>query len=276
MKFLFLDDSKQKKPARQRMGSLVGVGGVVVDADSVGALENNLNALCAKWLFPVGEPFKWSPSKADWFREGIKGEERDLFFLDVLSNLKANGAQAVVSVCDASKKKANSKASDHEVDALLLCMERFHTSIRSDTGFVMVAKPSGGDKSDKKLLGECIEHRTTGTEFVDFNKIAHNPVLCLSRSSRLLQSADLIVSVTTAMVAGLDAFAGKIFPEIKEMLLSDWRGLKGAAGLKIHPDILYENIYHWLLDEEFRAKGSAGYPLPASEKPYSTDPLKWS
>ncbi|MGJ8555552.1 MAG: hypothetical protein ACSHW6_00835, partial [Sulfitobacter geojensis] len=67
MKLLFLDDSKTKKSNRQSLGLVLGVGGIAIDADNVRSLEDALEELVTgKYKFPVGEVFKWSPSKDHW------------------------------------------------------------------------------------------------------------------------------------------------------------------------------------------------------------------
>lgn len=45
MKILFLDDTKQKRCPRDRMGDLVGVGGVLVDSSELKNLESGLEKL---------------------------------------------------------------------------------------------------------------------------------------------------------------------------------------------------------------------------------------
>ena len=277
VKFLFLDDAKQKAPARERMGSLVGVGGLVVEADKLNTLEREIDFICRDTFeFPDGEMFKWSPSKSDWMRSHLENARRFDLFSKVLEACRRASAKAIVAVCDTTKGKANSAASDHEVDAYLLALERFHTHLREETGFVIIAKPSGGNKSENKMLAECIEHRVLGTDFVQFDKISQNPVTAPSRNSRVLQASDLIVSTTTAMCSGHCEYAENLFDDyVRGLFISDWRGLVGNTGLKLHPNVLYRNVYHWILKEEFRANGSTGFPLPDIEKPYSVHPTKW-
>jgi hypothetical protein len=162
------------------------------------------------------------------------------------------------------------------VDAFLLALERFHTHLNTDTGFVVVAKPSGGKTAENKFLAECVEHKMNGTNYVEFKKLAQNPVTMPSLHSRVLQAADIVVSVSTAMCAGHTSFAQRHFDAItRSLFIRDWRGLMGNAGLKLHPSILYCNVYYWILKEEFRAEGSVGIPIPEGGKPYFSDPIKY-
>ncbi|MBM1813797.1 hypothetical protein JQW92_01860 [Sulfitobacter pseudonitzschiae] len=254
------------------MGSLIGVGGLIVNADNLAATEKSLETLCtADFSFPEGEVFKWSPAKTDWYRNNIVGVQRKDFIERVFEILAMNDAKAVVAICDETKGKANTSSSSHEMDVLLLSLERFHTSLGDETGFVFVAKPSGGTKDENKFLAECIEHKSVGTDFVKFTKIAHNIVSVPTAHSRVLQAADLIISISTAMASGNTTYAGDHFSKLKPLFLTDRRGLIGGTGFKLHPSYSYKNLYHWVLEEEFWADGSSGFPFPDASRPYSAD-----
>ena len=47
-------------------------------------------------------------------------------------------------------------------------------------------------------------------------------------------------------------------------------GRIGGVALKIHPDLRYSNLYHWLLVDSFliRVSKNSGFPLPPSKYPY--------
>jgi len=96
--------------------------------------------------------------------------------------------------------------------------------------------------------------------------LATNVVTMPFSNSGLLQLADLIVSISTAMVAGHTEFAGKVFPNVKAILRT-YAGRVGGIGLKIHPDYSYANLYHWLLaDQHFK-----NVTLPIANRPFPTD-----
>ena len=46
----------------------------------------------------------------------------------------------------------------------------------------------------------------------------------------------------------------------------------GGVGLKLHPDFVYANLYHWLVGDAHYWRGNIGTPLPLKGRPYSTDP----
>jgi hypothetical protein len=86
-------------------GGLVGVGGLIVDADQLANLENEIEKICTdRYSFPPGEMFKWSPGKKDWYRENIVDLRRDNFLSEVLNVCARFDAKAVVAVCDIKKE----------------------------------------------------------------------------------------------------------------------------------------------------------------------------
>jgi hypothetical protein len=85
-----------------------------------------------------------------------------------------------------------------------------------------------------------------------------------SKLSRLLQLADIITSCATNFVAGEDKWSPLIFREgVLPMLRSDY-GCVGGRGLKIHPDMRYGNLYHWLLGDEMFVRYQGGFQLPSN------------
>jgi hypothetical protein len=59
LRLLFLDDAGQKQCSRPRVGRLVAIGGIAIEASACRALEIAVDELCLKsYGFPDGEPFK--------------------------------------------------------------------------------------------------------------------------------------------------------------------------------------------------------------------------
>lgn len=272
MQLLFLDDAAQRKPSRPRLGSVVAVGGISIDAAAARELENALNDFCHNEVgFPSREPFKWSPAKDHWMRANLVGEDRVRFITDVLTLAGKYGAVALVNVSDTTKQLATKSADKHEMDVLVMALERFNYSIKSDLGMVIVARPSGGRTDEDAFLADCAEIVSTGTSYAKFENLATNILTMPFNNSRVLQVADLVASITTAMVAGHTEYAGPVFEPVKKILRSDL-GRIGGVGLKIHPDFSYVNLYHWLLGDEFYKRGSVGYPLPDRRFPFRDGP----
>jgi hypothetical protein len=274
MQLLFLDDAAQKKPSRQRVGPLVAVGGISIEAAAARDLESALNAFCNEVGFPLREPFKWSPNGGHWMRENLIGADRVAFFERVLTLADEHGAKGQVTISDTTKGLASRNSGTHENDVLLMALERFNSLIRGDLGMVIVARPSGGRSDEDKFLLECAEIVANGSDYAQFTNLATNVLTMPFQNSRLLQVADLVVSITTAMVAGHTTFAAPAFERVKAMLRSDL-GRIGGVGVKIHPDYSYANLYHWVLGDEYIKIGSSGISLPMSGRPFSSDASRY-
>jgi len=73
-----------------------------------------------------------------------------------------------------------------------------------------------------------------------------------------------------ARVAGEHTFSPPIFEMVKPLFRRD-AGRTGGVGLKIHPDLRYLNLYHWLVGDDVFLKGWGAYPLPREGKLYFAD-----
>lgn len=273
MQLFFADDGRQKKPFRKGMGPLVAMGAIAIDADKAGPLEKEMGTLCEMYGFPKNQPFKWSPGKGLWMKDSLVEERRREFFIDALSLAAGNGTKALSVVVDEKRATATPRAPSHEIDAMWLLLERIETALQmaGEDGMVILAQPSGGSKDEKSFIKECIKMLDAGTSYVKPARIALPVLSTLSQNARLLQLADLITSCTLALVAGESKYAPPIFDLIKPMLLGGL-GRLGGVGLKIHPDFLYANLYHWLLEDTHLVRAGSGHPLPLKNFPYSSDP----
>ena len=255
MEFWFADDSRQNEPSRPGMGPLIAIGGFHVNGEKVYELEKNIDQLCKEYGFPDNEEFKWSPKKGSWMYHNLKGEDRKIFFLEVLSLIEKIGSKAVVVIEDTKYRTANKNSPSHEIDVTNLFLERANTELVEikSYGIVITDRPSGGRKDENKFLANCYETLKQGTEFVKFHKITR-VLTSPSKFDRLLQVADLITSCTLAYVGGENKYSPPIFAKIKNILCKKGT-ITGGIGLKIHPDCIYANLYYWLLgDKTFRKK----------------------
>lgn len=196
-------------------------------------------------------------------RDNLTGERRETFYKDVLRLGAQHGATGIVTISDPTKGLATGKASNAEMDVLVMTLERFDLALAQNVGLVIVARPSGGRPDEDKFIVACAALLNKGTDYVSFNKLATNVLTMPFENSRLLQLADLVVSISTAMIAGHTEFAGKVFPEVKSILRT-YQNRIGGAGLKLHPDFSYANLYHWILgDQEFKST-----KLPIKNRPF--------
>jgi len=272
MDIIFVDDAAQKSPSRSGMGSLLGVGGIHVPEESLQKLERQIEAVCAEFGFPSNEIFKWSPGRELWMHQNLVGAQRQQFFIRILGLAKDHGATATVIIEDTSYKTATGVQSP-ETDLIQLFLERAHHQLaaRQSNGMVIVSQPSGDRKSENKFLADCFETLRSGTDYVKPERIVLNVLTSPPRFMRLLQLADVVTSCTVAFVGGESSFSPTVFNSVKSMLAREL-GRIGGVGLKIHPDIKYLNLYHWLLGDTHFVRFMMGLPLPLPGYQYSADP----
>jgi hypothetical protein len=272
MHFFFFDDSKQNKPGRTKMGSLVAIGGVAIKKENVNKLEKEINNICTAAGFPRDEKFKWSPGKELWMRDNLTGEYRENFYFAVLEKIKEHNGTAFVVIED-TKCSCATGAKSHEEDAVRLFLERVEIYLQrtNSDGIVISDRPGGDRKDEDKFLSNCLETIESGTTYIKPECIALNVLSANSKYIRLLQAADLITACTLAYVSGEVTFSPKIFEKIKPLFDSD-KDRIGGVGLKIHPDFKYANLYHWLLGDTHFVRFNTGFPLPFAGRPYNKSP----
>lgn len=273
MDLVVIDDSKQKKPSRDGMGSLIGVGGFHLPSSSVRNLTLTLDAICDTYGFPSDEEFKWSPDRRTWMRRNLQDARRSQFFAACLSAASQLDVQACVVIEDLQHKTTSGSRNGHEEDVVKVFLERTHHHLQeTETEAILLADhPSGGRKAESRFVSNCLENMRNGTEFVSLETIAQ-VLTGDSKTSRLLQLADVIVGCTLAFVGGEDRYSPPIFTEHIQPLMRSSGSRIGGVGLKLHPDFSYANLYHWLLGDSHLWKGFVGEPLPIRGRPYFNGP----
>lgn len=278
MHFFFADDAKQGKPTRDGMGPLVATGGVVVPGDRVRGLEQEIDRICEASGFPTGEEFKWSPDRDQWMHANLVGDARRDFFLNILRLAAACGAEALVVIDDTRYATAIRDAPSHEADVTRMFLERADNYLRwarvNDHGVVIADRPGGGRREEDKFLLDCLETLQVGTKYVKPERIALPVLSARSDLVRLAQLADVVTGCTLSRVAGEAQYAPPVFEGIKPLLLRDG-GRIGGIGLKIHPDYIYVNLYHWVLGDDTFWRGGGGWPLPIVGRPYRQSPDRY-
>lgn len=260
MYFFFADDSQQCSPTRSEMRPLVGVGGVLLEASQVGPAQRRIDKICGEFGFPKGEEFKWSPGRELWMREGLRGADREAFFIDVLTALQEHCARAAVIAVDREAASATGTSSPEE-DATRIFLERASHEFRPDDGVVIVDRPPGDRGQENQFLADCVEHLVDTSTYAVAEQFALPVLSAQSRLVRLLQAADVITSATLAFVAGEAQYSPTIFEAVKPLLLGHDDRI-GGFGLKIHPDFRYGNLYYWLVEDTHFWKGASPHPLP--------------
>jgi hypothetical protein len=271
----FSDDAQQARPYRDRMGSLVSTGCLHVPGEAVRDLEQRLENLCMESGFPKGRSgqFKWSPGRELWMYSNLKFEPRAEFFRKALALAAEASARVTVIVEDQTKGTATG-AENHQFDVTKLLIERVEWRLNKagKHGVIVVDRPAGDREDEAKFLASCLETISLGTPYVRPERIAFNVVSTPSYLVRCLQLADVIVSCCTAHVAGEDTWSPPIFDVIRPLLdQDDWR--TGGVGLKVHPDFVYANLYHWLLGDRVWLKRGMGQRIPEAGMPYASERL---
>ncbi len=276
MLFCFADDARQRTPSRDGMGPLVATGGLIVEDRAVGPLERALDALCRDYRFPPGQEFKWSPRRDQWMYGNLVEARRAEFFTGVLQATAAHGAQAVVVIEDANQGRAIDDSPSAEVDVTRMLLERVENRFRAgrSEGVIIVDRPGGDRAAEDRFLTGCLETLQSGTRYVKPERIALNVLSTPSHLVRLVQAADLVTSCTLAAVAGEPRYSPPIFTAISPMFPSEL-GRIGGVGVKIHPDYVYANLYHWVLGDAHLVRYNTGVPLPLSTRPYASGPDCW-
>jgi hypothetical protein len=273
MDLIFADDAVQNKPTRPRMGPLYGIGGIHIQAKHVRDLERQLDAICQRIGFPDGEEFKWSPGRELWMARNLIDVARRDFFVAVIKLLIAHDVKAIVVIEDSSRGRATTDDCTPLMDVARLFLERVDNQLRRSgrDGLVIVDWPPGDRAAEKTFLADCLDTLQHGTRYVKPQRIALNVLSTHSKMVRLLQAADLVTSCSIATVSGEHRFSPPIFNELKRLFYEDG-GRIGGVGLKLHPDLLYVNLYHWLVGDTYYRRGNTGWELPKSGHFYVSSP----
>jgi len=258
------------------MGSLVAVGGYHLPDSSVRLLNSELDEICGSFGFPSGEEFKWSPDRRSWMRENLVERQRTEFFQQCLYAAGQHGVQGCVCIDDTRHKTTDGKRQGHKLDVVKLFLERQHNLLKSlgNEAILIADHPTGGRPEEAKFVSDCLQ-TLESSPYTDLENVA----LILTEDSknlRLLQLADLIVGCTRAYVSGEQQFSPKLFNDCIQPILRREAGRIGGVGLKLHADLIYGNLYHWLLGDDTIWRGNTGTELPADGHPYVNGPLDLS
>lgn len=273
MELFFADDSTHKG-VRDGMGKIISFGGVFVSSEALMSLEQQITDICQKkYAIPVNEEIKWSPKKKSWIYENLHGESRTECYREILQAALDHGVKVIVICWDEGRttlkgERAFNKCLDFAFERISVHLEKNDT-----IGLMIADRPGGSHKQDEAFLSDFLERVNNGTVHVGPDRIALNILTTSSHLVKHLQLADLVTSITAAMVAGQDKYAGELFPLVKEMFISNHFGYIGGSGLKLFPDELW-NLYYWVLGEDAYVKVSmsGGIGLPRQGLPYAENP----
>ena len=250
------------------------MGGIHVVGDRVGALEREIDQLCSRVGLPAGEQFKWSPGGREPFmRERLVGEQRSAFYRDLLQIAAAYEVKVCVVVVDDHYRPAIANSRNPEYDATALFLERTSYALTTEhrDGVVVIAMPSGGAAEGQRFVAECLGLIDAGTPYQSFENLPLGVLAANSRQMRLLQLADVVTSCTVARVSGEPIYSLPVFELIRPLLRRNEDRI-GGIGLKIHPEYVYQNLYHWLLHDRVCLRDGALESLPDPNRPFAEHP----
>lgn len=228
MKFLFIDDSRQKDRKNENKEYL-GYGGFCIDAIKVKSLSTDFYAIREKYNIPGNIELKWSPDKDHFLNKEFK-EGRGNLFKEILLLLSKHDANILCAVHDINECHGI-KLYDWEINQAILwatkeqfkyLVERFerpYLEENNDTGLI-IADHYSNRKEESNLIKQSKFYINHGTEFQKFNKICLTPLTTSSKDSPFIQIADLIIGITVGSLAN-NTHALKLFDDISVLFLKN-------------------------------------------------------
>ncbi|MEW8441825.1 MAG: DUF3800 domain-containing protein [Candidatus Thiodiazotropha taylori] len=271
MDVFFADDSKQKG-VRDGMGKIVSVGGLFLDESKLRPISDAVDEIAKAFGIPDGEEIKWSPSKESWIYSNLQGEDSKECYTQILQAALSFEARAIVIAWDSGRTTLKGERALEKCLQVLFERIEVHLGKQDKYGLIVADRPGGGKKQEDEMLTKFLEKVQKGTDYVIPRNVLLNILTTPSHLIRHLQVADLITGITTAMVAGQYKYAKPIFPTVKTMLIKNYIGASGGAGLKVFPNDLI-NLYKWLLQEDtfWKVGKNTGFSLPEKGYPYASN-----
>ncbi|UCF60139.1 MAG: hypothetical protein JSV37_10255 [Anaerolineaceae bacterium] len=268
MYVFFADDSKQHG-FRKGMGDLISFGGYLLEERSIRPLANDVDQILESLKVPLNTEIKWSLPPGNWIREKLSEEERASLYSHVLDTLQSHDATALVAIWDCGRTSLDGDdAFDKCIDFVF---ERISIHLSRVNAYCLIVadRPGGGKKQEDELIAGFVGRLESGTDYVPPDSVLLNLLTAPSKLIRHLQIADLITSISTAMVAKKYSYAKEPFERIKKMMMMNTSGYIGGTGLKLFPDQLI-NLYYWILGEDsyIRVSMNTAWPLPLKQYPY--------
>ena len=271
MHIFFADDSTQIG-RRDAMGSVMAFGGILVPCEQIRPLTDTINGIATNYGIPDGTEIKWSPPRTNWIHSNLIGDNRENCYCEIMDATSAHGAKAVIVAWDTGRTtiqgdRAFERCFHFAFERVTIYLENI------DDQCVFVAdRPGGGAAQEDAFLADFLTRCEQGTEYVPPTRVVMNALTTPSHMVRQLQVADLVTSVTTAMVTGGYRYASPVFEHIKPMLIRSTLGSIGGTGLKLFPDSLF-NLYHHILGESSyqRYTTATSLVLPNKDLPYYLD-----
>lgn len=270
MHIAFIDDSKQTGK-RLGMGDLLALGAAIFPETSVGPFTTRVGDLFDELSIPRDTEMKWNVPDGSFLKTAPPGTRHSLYerVLRLADDLRV---RTVVVIWDSGRTYLQGDSAKRLV--LQYLYERISVALdkAKDIGILVADKPGGGVKNEAKWLARTLTLTDFGTEFVEPGRVVMPVVTAPSHHLRHLQLADLVVSSTTAVVAGRNPYADELLPHLMRLAHRNAFGYVGGTGIKLFPDDLV-NLYHWVFSEDAYSKVGMGtaWPLPQEGYEYGSD-----
>lgn len=272
MYLAFIDDSRQLVPSRAGViGPTVTGGGVLVAVEAGATFERRVNEVCLNFGFPMGEEFKWSPTKRHWMRDNLVRDARLEFWQAVVDVLEDVGAIVVIAIWDGRLTAALSEEESQVLTSFAL-LERLVATLTSldDACIVVFDRPTGDRASELRFLQRCAEMLRRRFDEPG-ERLAAFPTITQSRYGRGLQVADLVASVANSYFAGEREYSPPVFERMRPLIPVSG-GRRGGHSAEFRPSYQFANQYHWMLEDASYVRGGLTGNLPLARRPYRTDP----
>jgi hypothetical protein len=102
VEIFFADDSIQRVCARESMGPLISVGGVLIEEAQLRPLSAAMDAIAARFGVPEKEEFKWSPRKGSWIYDYLHDGNREDCYPARRNRIKQHSSAALTTFLNAS------------------------------------------------------------------------------------------------------------------------------------------------------------------------------
>lgn len=254
------------------MGKLLAFGGILVEPAKLRQLSKAIDEIASGFGIPPGEEIKWSPRKGSWIHENLKDEARKQCYSAILTTAADAGCKVIVVACDFEMRNLKPEWGFERCVTYTLERVATHLAIQQSEAVIIADRPSGGHKEADQFLAGFVDQLNDSHNHMVAESFSLNMLTAPSHMVRHLQVADLVVSITSAMLAGQTKWASHYFELIKPMFVRNALGYIGGTGLKVYPDKLI-NLYHWVLGEAHFSKAGmlAAWPLPRPNLLFATD-----
>ena len=247
MEFFFADDSSQKA-SRKGMGTVLAFGGILVPANLLADMKDEVDRVATEFGIPECEEIKWSPNKGSWIYQNLHGDQRKNCYQKLLEAAKDSKCSVIVVAWDLEKSELQKPEALEMVYNYTFERVTNQLNAKNKQGVIVADRPGGGPSDESSFLTSFLGKINYGTQFSSDGRLATSVLTTPSKFQRHLQIADLVVGITCAMVGGNTNYSAPLFPIVKEMLCESSSGKRAGVGLKVFPDD-WRSLYESLLDE---------------------------